>query len=67
MACWRCDDTGQAVTRQEPYEFTYQGRTITTKTYTYVTPCGVCERGARIQAARVLKGIMREARRESVA
>lgn len=57
MSCWRCDDTGQCVTRTEPYEFTYQGRTIH-KTRTYVSPCGVCERGQRIAAARLRKGIL---------
>jgi len=66
MACHRCGDTGQCETRRQAYEFSYRGRTIT-KHYTFVAPCGVCERGARIQAARVLKGLAQDARRESVA
>lgn len=56
MSCHLCDDAGQYVTRTEPYEFTYQGRTIR-KAYTYVAPCGCCERGRRISEARARKGL----------
>lgn len=55
--CWRCEGTGQCVTRTEPYTFTYQGREIATKSYTYVAPCGVCDRGRRLAEARAAKGI----------
>ncbi len=64
MSCYRCDGTGQCVTRTTPYEFTYRGRTIT-KTYTFVAPCPQCERGQRIAVARAAKGIGAEAARRS--
>ena len=66
MSCPRCDDTGQAITRYEPYEFTYNGRCIS-KQRTYVSPCTACERGHRIAEARIRKGLMADARREGSA